>query len=550
MDNFRLVFGIVFAVSVFLLFEAWMQQNKSIPPVGTPATHSTQGGAGSVPVPSGSPSPIQSNPTSPPPTAQPAATENRVKVRTDLLLVEISTLGGDIRRVDLTKHRDLADKTKNFILLRDDSEGLYVAQSGVLGAGQANHTTAFTATQSEYVLKQGENELLVALTADMGAAGVTTKTLRFHRNSYIVEIEHRVAALEGTQMPGDAYFQFLRDQRPASGDSKMMPTYTGGEVYTEASKLIKLTFDDVKDNKQALPKAVQDGWIAFVQHYFLGAWLPERGKNREYYARAIDNSHFTFGAIVPMEQQGTARVARSSLYMGPQDQETLKALSPGLEFTVDYGWLRMLAVPIFSVLRWIYNFVGNWGVAIILLTVLIKLAFYPLSAASYKSMAKMKVLAPKLQKLKERFGDDRQKMHQAMMDLYKTEKVNPLGGCLPIVVQIPVFISLYWVLLLSVELRQAPFMLWINDLSSIDPYYVLPVLMGITMFIQTWLNPTPPDPMQARLMKIMPVAFSVFFFFFPAGLVLYWLVNNILSIAQQWNINRVLERGSAPHGKT
>jgi YidC/Oxa1 family membrane protein insertase len=238
------------------------------------------------------------------------------------------------------------------------------------------------------------------------------------------------------------------------------------------------------------------------------------------------------------------------LYTGPQEQERLKALAPGLELTVDYGWLRVLAVPLFWVLNHIHELVRNWGVAIILLTVLIKLAFYPLSAASYKSMARMKVLAPKLQRLKERYGDDRQKMHQAMIELYKTEKINPLGGCLPIVVQIPVFIALYWVLLLSVELRHAPFMFWINDLSSPDPYYILPVLMGATMFIQTWLNPTPPDPMQAKLMKVMPIAFSVFFFFFASGLVLYWLVNNILSIGQQWHITRALERSKSAHGDT
>ncbi len=287
-----------------------------------------------------------------------------------------------------------------------------------------------------------------------------------------------------------------------------------------------------------------------MQHYFLSAWVLPQGTPRDYFLKPLTAGLVGGGVITPLgkiEPKQTAKV-EAKLYAGPQEQERLKALAPGLELTIDYGWLRVLAVPLFWVLNEIHSVVGNWGVAIIILTVLIKLAFYPLSAASYKSMARMKVLAPKLQRLKERFGDDRQKMHEAMIELYKTEKINPLGGCLPIVVQIPVFIALYWVLLLSVELRHAPFILWINDLSAPDPYFILPVLMGATMFIQTWLNPTPPDPMQAKLMKIMPIAFSVFFFFFPSGLVLYWLVNNILSIGQQWQITRTLERSKAAHG--
>jgi YidC/Oxa1 family membrane protein insertase len=330
----------------------------------------------------------------------------------------------------------------------------------------------------------------------------------------------------------------------------MVPVFNGVEIYTEKDKLNKASFDDIVKNKVTYPKSAPDGWIAVVQHYFLASWLPKPGDLREYFVRNLDNGLFTAGVILGAGrvEPGKSSEVWSRLYVGPQEQGLLKTLAPGLELTVDYGWLRPLAVPLFWVLNEIHSVVNNWGVAIILLTVIIKLIFYPLSAASYKSMAKMKVLAPKLQRLKERFGDDRQRMHQAMMELYKTEKINPLGGCLPIVVQIPVFIALYWVLLLSVELRQAPFILWIQDLSRPDPFFILPILMGATMFIQTWLNPTPPDPMQAKLMKIMPIAFSVFFFFFPSGLVLYWLVNNILSIAQQWRITHVLERAKTAHG--
>jgi YidC/Oxa1 family membrane protein insertase len=548
MDNFRLVFGIMFAVSVFLIVEAWIQQNKPVAQISAngPARKT---GEQVAPVPTATGSSPSSTPLAPNAATFVAQKGQRVVVRTDLLALEIDTVGGDVRWAELLRHRDPVDKSKNFVLMHDGAEGVYVAQGGYLGEGQANHTTVFTAADTHYELKEGSDELVVVLTATLPSGTVNTKTYRFKRGSYLIGVEFQATVAEGAAPPSHAYFQLVRDDRAAPGDSKMMPTYTGGEVFTEGTKLIKLTYDDVKEAKVVLPKESQDGWIAFVQHYFLGAWLPEKGVSREYYARALENGLYAFGTIVPLKHSGTTVAVKVPLYVGPQEQDTLKKLAPGLEFTVDYGWLRMLAVPLFWVLKNIHDFAGNWGVAIIVLTILIKLIFYPLSAASYRSMGKMKVLAPKLQRLKERYGEDRQKMHQAMMEMYKTEKVNPLGGCLPIVVQIPVFISLYWVLLLSVELRQAPFIFWIKDLSALDPYYVLPVLMGITMFIQTWLNPTPPDPMQARLMKIMPVAFSVFFFFFPAGLVLYWLVNNILSIAQQWHITRALERGSAAHGK-
>jgi YidC/Oxa1 family membrane protein insertase len=279
-----------------------------------------------------------------------------------------------------------------------------------------------------------------------------------------------------------------------------------------------------------------------VQHYFVSAWIPEQGTPREYFTKQIGENLYSMGLVSALGKlsPGGSLSVTAHYYVGPQDQKHLKAVAPGLEYTVDYGWLTIIAAPLFWVLSAIQKLVHNWGIAIILLTVLIKLGFYPLSAASYRSMAQMRELAPRLQRMKEQFGDDRQKLHQAMMDLYKTEKINPMGGCLPILIQIPVFIALYWVLLGSVEMRHAPFFLWIQDLSATDPYYVLPILMGLTMIIQTSLNPVPPDPVQAKVMKIMPIVFSVFFFFFPAGLVLYWLVNNVLSIAQQWHINRTI----------
>jgi YidC/Oxa1 family membrane protein insertase len=332
-----------------------------------------------------------------------------------------------------------------------------------------------------------------------------------------------------------------------------LPTYTGVAVYNEKDKFQKVAFDDINKGKTPYSKTADDGWIGGVQHYFVSAGIAPAKITREFYTKRLSDNLYAAGVIFPLGKVEPGAVVEQSvgLYIGPQDQDKLPAIAPGLDLTVDYGWLTVIAVPLFWVLKWFYGWVGNWGVAIILLTVIIKVLFYPLSAASYRSMAKMRVLAPKLQRLKEQYGDDRQRMQQAMMELYKTEKINPLGGCLPIVVQIPVFIALYWVLLASFELRQAPFMLWIEDLAAADPYYILPVLMGATMIIQTRLNPEPPDPVQAKLMKIMPIAFSIFFFFFPAGLVLYWLVNNMLSIAQQWQITRSMERAAATaaHGR-
>jgi YidC/Oxa1 family membrane protein insertase len=329
----------------------------------------------------------------------------------------------------------------------------------------------------------------------------------------------------------------VHDNQSKQG-SAMMPTFTGGAYFTEADKFKKIKFADMA--KENLSKTSKDGWIGLIEHYFASAWIPKAGVNREFYTKQLSENIFAAGVVTPSTSiaAGAKTEISAKLFVGPQTHEDLAAAAPGLEYAVDYGWLTIVAKPLFWVLSKINGLVHNWGVAIILLTVLIKALFFPLSAASYKSMAQMRELAPRLQAMKEKFGDDKQKMQQAMMELYRTEKINPMGGCLPILVQIPVFIALYWTLLGSVELRHAPFFGWIQDLSAIDPFYVLPILMGATMIIQTYLNPAPTDPLQAKIMKIMPVVFSVFFFFFPAGLVLYWLVNNILSIWQQWYVNK------------
>ena len=549
MDSLRLFAAMVFAVSVFLLFDAWTKERSPQSPALDQAARRADAPTPSPTLPPGAAA--QAAPAnSAAPVAMPAAANfPPIVVRTDVVIAEIDPVGGTLRRLEFTEHRDKLDKSKNFVLFQKDAVHTYVAQSGLIGDALPNHTTVYNPAAANYELADGSNEVVVNLTASGTNAVGVTKTLTFHRGSYVVDETYQISNRGVTEIKPFAYFQLVRDGTPAAGDSKMVPTYTGAAVYTDESKFHKVAFSDVDKGKTDYPKHATDGWIAIVQHYFVAALLPSGQVAREFYTRALGSGLYTAGIIVPAGNiaPGANATVEMRLYAGPQEQDKLAKLSPGLNLTVDYGWLTIIATPLFWVLSAIQIWANNWGVSIILLTVIIKLIFYPLSAASYRSMAKMRVMAPKMQKLKEQYGDDRQRLHQAMIEMYKTEKINPLGGCLPIVVQIPVFISLYWVLLASVELRNAPFIWWIQDLSAQDPYYILPVLMGATMIIQTWLNPTPPDPVQAKVMKIMPVAFSVFFFFFPAGLVLYWLVNNILSIAQQWQITRTIERSNSAH---
>jgi len=549
MDSLRLFAAMIFAVSVFLLFDAWVKERNPQPAPPQDAAQKAVTATPSPTLPPGVTTPA--SPAAPPAKAAASSAANLpvITVRTDVLNAEIDPVGGVLRRLEFTQHKDKIDKNRNFILFEQSADHTYVAQSGLIGDKLPNHTTPYRAANANFQLSDGNDEVTVTLTAPESDRIAVTKRITFQRGSYLINESFQIVNGASDELKPFAYFQFLRDGKPAAGDSKVVPTYTGAAVYTDQSKFRKVTFSDIDKGKTDYPKHVNDGWIAFVQHYFVAAWLPPGETPREFYTRVLSNGLYAAGVIVPVGgiAPGASGQVALRLSAGPQGQEKLAKLAAGLELTVDYGWLTVIAAPLFWVLSAIQKWVNNWGVAIIILTIIIKLIFYPLSAASYKSMAKMRVLGPKMQKLKEQYGDDRQRMQQAMIEMYKTEKINPLGGCLPIVVQIPVFIALYWVLLASVELRNAPFMLWITDLSAQDPYYILPVLMGITMIIQTSLNPTPPDPVQAKVMKIMPVVFSVFFFFFPAGLVLYWLVNNILSIAQQWQITRALERSKPAH---
>jgi YidC/Oxa1 family membrane protein insertase len=553
MDTQRLILFIIFSFSLLMLWEAWQKETRPpVPPAQQQAKDADIPTPAAAPPKPGAPTPTQGAPTAVPgaPTAAPipggaapAAARELVRVSTDLLHVEIDPVGGDIVRVELLRYNDSLDPTKKLVLL--GPEHRYAVQSGLIGSGLPNHRTPFTPRAREYKLADGQDAVEVKLDAKTADGVQVVKTLTFRRGSYVVDIAQEITNGTAAPLVTQAYFHITRDGKAPADDKYMLQTYTGAAVYTEQDKFVKVPFDDIGKGKAPYAKNAENGWVAMVQHYFVSALLPPDKTPREYYTEKISDDFYRAGVKIPLAEiaGGGTATAATRLYVGPEEQDKLKAVAPGLDLVVDYGWLTVIAAPLFWILEWFHGWLGNWGLAIIALTVLIKLVFFPLSAASYKSMARMKQVTPRLMKLRETYGDDRAKLNQAMMELYKQEKINPLGGCLPIVVQIPVFIALYWVLLASVELRQAPFYGWIKDLAVPDPFFILPALMMGSMVIQTKMSPTPPDPVQAKVMQIMPFAFGVMFFFFPAGLVLYWLVNNILSIAQQWQITRMIEGG-------
>ena len=536
MDTRRLILFVIFSFSIMMLWDSWQQKNNPVDsPAAQTAPHSNPAGTNNAAVDANGVTQSTINDGS-----FKLATGQRIKVTTDLFAAEIDTVGGDLRHLVLNKHEASNPKDGHFVLMDDQFKPMfYVAQSGLMGANLPNHKSQFTSPADSYSLADGQNTQEVRLTwADNNGVSVD-KIYTFHRNSYVIDVRYQINNASAATITPSAYYQIVHDSESNQG-SMMMPTFTGGAYYTEADKFKKIKFTEMEKNN--LSKTTKDGWVGLVQHYFASAWIPKTGVEREFYTKKLSDNIYAVGVVTPNAPiaAGTTAEVGAQLFAGPQDEKVLTKAAPGLEYTVDYGWLTVIAKPLFWVLSKIHSVVHNWGVAIILLTILIKALFFPLSAASYKSMAQMRELAPRLQSMKEKFGDDKQKMQQAMLEMYRTEKINPMGGCLPIIVQIPVFIALYWVLLASVELRNAPFFGWIQDLSATDPWFILPILMGATMIIQTFLNPAPTDPIQAKVMKIMPVVFSVFFFFFPAGLVLYWLVNNILSIAQQWYINKTI----------
>jgi len=562
MENQRLILYMALAFVLFLIWQAWQkdygpqpQVHSPVPATGEALSGQPEGGPLSdLP----SPETVESSEPAPPQpgvasaeTAPPPAT---VHVVTDTLDVEISTRGGDIVRVDLPTYPVAWDKKDQPFRLMDLYRKGYGAQSGMihakLGSGSVSpqqlapsHHALFSVDRSEYRLAEGADTLEVTLHWK-GAQGVSVdKTYAFRRGSFLIEMSQAVHNGSDRPWVGSQYRQLRHGPVEGKKGAFFIHTYTGAAYYD--GKYEKLPFDDISE--QPLSKPLKGGWVAILQHYFVSAWVPSADEEDLAYAKELRGPRgpeYIIGlrSDALTVQPGETGAFTTRLYAGPKLQHVLAKIAEGLELVTDYGILTVIAKPLFWLLEHIHALVGNWGLAIILLTVLIKLVFYKLSETSYRSMAKMRAVQPRMAALKERYGDDKQKLNQAMMELYRTEKINPLGGCLPIVVQIPVFIALYWTLLESVELRQAPFVLWIHDLSQMDPYFVLPVLMGISMVIQQRLNPAPLDPIQAKVMMALPIVFTVFFAFFPSGLVLYWLTNNVLSILQQWVITRRIEQ--------
>ena len=549
MDNQRLILLLVFIFSLFMLWDGWQRQ---IQPAAVATTaQSVQQAAplvqGAAPTPSTPLSAASTPPSSVPAPEQATISEVGTKtlVKTDLYLAEISSVGGDLVRLELTQHKATEDKTKHFVLMEISKDRTYVAQSGLIGEGLPNHKTEFRLAPGVRELKPDSDKLEIRLEAPEANGLKVAKTYTFHRGSYQIDVGYEIVNQRQTPLAAHAYYQLTRDGRVPEASMTNIATFTGPAIYTDEGKFQKVNFVDVDKGKAKFVQKAKDGWLAMVQHYFVAGWTPQGNDEREFFIRKVADNLFSAGIIMPVAMVAAGQTSRIGmpLYAGPQEQAKLEKVAPGFDLVVDYGWLTVIASPIYWLLELIHRFVGNWGWSIILLTVLIKALFFPLSAASYRSMAKMKVVTPKLMKIKEQFASDRNRMNQEMMELYRKEKINPLGGCLPIMVQIPVFIALYWVLLGSVEMRHAPWMLWIQDLSAMDPYYVLPIIMGVSMVIQTKLNPTPPDPIQAKVMMAMPIVFTFMFLWFPSGLVLYWITNNVLSIAQQWQITRLIEGG-------
>lgn len=482
------------------------------------------------------------------PTEMPVVTnKDLIHVKTDVLELAIDPQGGDVAQLMLPKYPRRQDHPEiPFQLFDNGGERTYLAQSGLTGTdgpdARPTGRPVYSTEQKTYQLADGQNQFNVDL--KFSDAGVNyIKRFTFTRGLYDLKVTYLIDNTSDKAWTGNLFAQLKRDASadPSSTTATGTATYLGAALWTSSEPYKKVSMKDI--DKASLKETVTGGWVAWLQHYFVTAWISPKNENNVVQTRKDSQGNYIIGFTSPALTVAPGAKAETSatLYAGPKSQAILKELSPGLELTVDYGILWFIAQPIFWLLQHIHAIVGNWGWSIIFLTMLIKGIFFPLSAASYKSMARMRAVAPKLAALKEQHGDDRQKMSQAMMELYKKEKINPLGGCLPILVQMPVFLSLYWVLLESVEMRQAPFMLWITDLSIKDPFFILPIIMGATMFIQQQLNPTPPDPMQAKVMKLMPIIFTFFFLWFPAGLVLYWVVNNCLSIAQQWYITRKIE---------
>jgi YidC/Oxa1 family membrane protein insertase len=546
-DIRRTILWVIFGFSLVLLWDQWQLHNgrnatffpkpQATAPASADASAPAANANAGVPTASSAVTATPGQvPTSTPSAS--AAPREQIDIETDVLKLRFDTEGGNLVRSELTQHRDLVDPSKNMVLLDQSASRVYMAQTGLIGGDFPTHKTAMKFS-GERRLQDGQNELNLRFESDEINGVKLVKTFTVQRGSYVVGVKHEVVNNGPAAVSPQLYMQLVRDGNSPEGESALYFTFTGPAIDTDAKKYNKVDFSDIEKNKADIDKTSTNGYVAMVQHYFASAWLLPDGTPRENFVRKVDTNLYAVGMITPLAElaPGQSKALSQQLFSGPQEEKVLEALAPGLDLVKDYGWLAMLSKPLYWLLDQLHSVLQNWGWSIVALVLLLKIAFYWLNAKAYSSMAKMKAINPKVMEMRERLKGNPQQMQQEMMKIYREEKVNPMGGCFPIMIQIPVFIALYWVLLSSVEMRNAPWVLWIHDLSAPDPYFILPLVMTLTTLLQTALNPAPPDPMQAKLMWFMPLIFSVMFFFFPAGLVLYWITNNILSIAQQWMIN-------------
>ncbi|NBO40583.1 MAG: membrane protein insertase YidC [Betaproteobacteria bacterium] len=546
-DIRRTILWVVFGFSLVMLWDQWQLHNGKKPtffpsatPSAAPAAQSPS--ATNTEKPMVTPS-VASSPSASV-TDSKAFVAQRIDIQTDVLKLQFSTEGGSLMKAELLKHKDVHHPGTNVLLMDDSADRIYLAQSGLIGKAGAlwpTHKSPMTFSGSKE-LNATDTEIQFKFESEPINQLKLIKTFTMKRGSYAIEVKHEIVNSSNQSVSPQLYVQLVRDGNKPAGESSFYSTFTGPAVFTGQKKYQKIEFSDIEKNKADFEKQSTQGYVAMVQHYFASAWLIDDSQPRDLFARKVDNNLYSVGMVMalPSIASGEKMSHTARLFLGPQEEKTLEALYPGLELVKDYGWLTILSKPLYWLLYELYRVIGNWGWSIVALVVVLKIAFYWLNSQAYKSMGKMKAINPKIMEMRERLKDNPQQMQMEMMKIYREEKVNPLGGCLPIAVQIPFFIALYWVLLSSVEMRNAAWIGWIHDLAAPDPWFILPLLMTVTSMFQTWLNPTPPDPIQAKMMWFMPLAFSVMFFFFPAGLVLYWLSNNILSIAQQWMINKQL----------
>jgi YidC/Oxa1 family membrane protein insertase len=560
-DMRRTLLWVVFVMSLVLLWDAW-SKHTGAPSLfgGTPtrpaaAASDVQPALPTAAVPAPVPSPQAATPASSSPVADATPTSAQVTVTTDIYKATFDSRGGNLTRLELVKYADSHDTAHPVLLFDQSAQRAYSAQSGLIAAQPGvtlpNHLTVMTVLPGERALQDSATTLAIGFESPESGGVKLTKTYTFHRGDYAIGVQHTIRNVSAAPVTPQLYLQLVRDGNVDPSGVFMAPTsFTGPAVYTEDKHYQKVEFTDIAKGKGDYLRSADNGYVAMVQHYFVTAWLVHAKQPRNFALEPVQGATNLYRAamVLPLGElaPGVEKMQEAVLFAGPQEETRLADLAPGLELVKDYGYFAILAKPLYWLLDHLHRLLGNWGWSIVALVVLLKIAFFWLNASAYRSMAKMKAVNPKVMEMRERLKDKPQQMQQEMMRIYREEKVNPLGGCLPIVVQIPFFIALYWVLLSSVEMRNAPWIGWIHDLSQKDPLYILPLLMTGSTLFQTWLNPTPPDPVQAKMMWIMPLVFSVMFFVFPAGLVLYWLTNNLLSIAQQWFINRQLGVSKSP----